>query len=296
MATKNSLTNRNANGGKMSLQAFINSPNVQNVLINRLGSEMNKTKFVSTILSATSNNPALMECDNNSIISCALLAQSLNLSPSPQLGQFYMVPFNDKNKGKVATSQIGYRGYVQLAIRSGYYKKINVVAIKEGELVKYDPLEETIEVNLIDDVDTRENTATTGYYAMFEYLNGFRKTLYWSRTKMQKHAETYSQGYKGDLKRGTAYTFWSKNFDDMAMKTMLRQLISRWGIMSTELETAFANDMTFNTDINSDSSAVYFDNSNDNAVEDVVEAVVEEKPVENNFEPVVDRNGNAKLF
>ena len=118
-----------------------------------------------------------------------------------------------------------------------------MIAIKEGELVSYNPLDEEIEVNLIEDEEQREQAATIGYYAMFEYVNGFRKTLYWSKQKMQAHAKKYSPGYASDLRKGTAYTFWSKDFDGMAMKTMLRQLISKWGIMSIEMQTALETDM-----------------------------------------------------
>ena len=139
----------------------------------------------------------------------------------------------------VAQFQIGYKGYIQLAIRSGQYKKLNVLAIKEGELIKYDPLNEEIEVKLIENEEEREKTSTIGYYAMFEYMNGFRKTLYWSRSKMEAHAIKYSKGYAA--KKG--YSFWEKDFDGMAYKTMLRQLISKWGIMSIDMLTALEKDM-----------------------------------------------------
>lgn len=196
-------------------------------------------RFISAIVSAVNTNPALQECSNSSILSGALLGESLKLSPSPQLGQYYLVPFNDKNRGKVAQFQMGYKGYIQLAIRSGQYKKLNVLAIKEGELVKFDPLNEEIIVNLIEDEDVREKTPTIGYYAMFEYTNGFRKAIYWSKAKMEAHALKYSAGYKA--KKG--YTFWEKDFDGMAYKTMLRQLISKWGIMSVEMANAIDSDM-----------------------------------------------------
>jgi len=128
-------------------------------------------------------------------------------------------------------------------MRSGQYKKLNVLSIKNGELVKYDPLNEEIEVNLIEDDEKREETPTSGYYAMFEYLNGFRKTMYWSVKKMTAHAKKYSPGYRSDLEKGNSWTFWSKDFDGMAYKTMLRQLISKWGIMSVEMQKAFETDM-----------------------------------------------------
>ena len=128
------------------------------------------------------------------------------------------------------------------------------MAIKEGELVRYDPLNEEIEVNLIDDEEEREKAATIGYYAMFEYTNGFKKAMYWSKAKMEAHALKYSAGYAADKRKGNQYTFWSKDFDGMAYKTMLRQLISKWGIMSIDLVTAIDSDMAV---INSDGSKSY---------------------------------------
>lgn len=201
----------------------------------------NSDQFITSIISAVNANPQLQECTNASILSAALVGQSLKLSPSPQLGQYYFVPFRNNRQGTVqAQFQIGYKGYIQLALRSGQYRKLNVVAIKEGELVRYNPLTEDIEVNLIQDEETRENTPTIGYYAMFEYINGFRKAIYWSKAKMERHAERYSMGYKAHK----GYTFWEKDFDAMAYKTMLRQLISKWGIMSIDMQTAIINDYT----------------------------------------------------
>ena len=160
------------------------------------------------------------------------------------------------------------KGYIQLAIRSGQYKKLNVMAIKEGELVRFDPLNEEIEVNLIEDEEVRENALTIGYYAFFEYTNGFRKALYWSKAKMESHALKYSQGYAADKKKGTAWTFWSKDFDGMAFKTMLRQLISKWGIMSIEMQSAIDADMAV---INEDGTKDYVDNSYIEAEATVIE-------------------------
>lgn len=213
--------------------------------INEVIGSKDGQRFMTSIISAVSNNPALAECDQGSILSAAMLGESLKLSPSPQLGQYYMVPFNDRNRGcKVAQFQLGYRGMIQLAIRSGYYKKLNVLAIKEGELISFNPLEEEIEVQLIEDEETRENATTIGYYGMFEYCNGFKKAMYWSKKKMECHALKYSMGYKA--KKG--YTFWEKDFDGMAYKTMLRQLISKWGIMSIEMQTAQERDMAVITE------------------------------------------------
>lgn len=242
---------------KIGFTAFMTSNVVTKKVNQIIGDEKSGKRFISAIVSAVNNNPLLKECDNASILSGALLGESLNLSPSPQLGMYYLVPFKDKERGQVATFQLGYKGYIQLAIRSGQYKKLNVLSIKEGELIKYDPLAEEIEVNLISDEEEREKTKTVGYYAMFEYANGFKKTMYWSKEKMEAHALKYSQGYRADKQKKTQYTFWSKDFDGMAYKTLLRQLISKWGIMSVEMQQAYEGDMAY---IKDDGSKKYIDN------------------------------------
>ena len=228
-----------------TFSAMVSTSGYQKMINTALQDPKRAQRFVASITSAVVINPMLQECDPKTILSAALLGESLNLSPSPQLGQYYLVPFNNTKKGcKDAQFQLGYKGYIQLALRSGYYKKLNVIAIKAGELVRFDPLNEEISVNLIEDEIAREASATIGYYAMFEYLNGFHKAMYWSVEKMQAHALRYSKGYAA--KKG--YTFWEKDFDSMAFKTMLRQLISKWGVMSIDLQTAFEADFVASPD------------------------------------------------
>ena len=264
MAVQNSLVAKKKATG---FTAYLTADAVKEQ-INKVVGSKNGTRFISSIVSAVNNNKELQVCSNSSILSAALLGESLNLSPSPQLGQYYLVPFNNKD-GKVAQFQLGYKGYIQLAIRSGQYKKINVLSIKEGELVRYDPLNEEIEVNLIEDEEEREKATTIGYYAMFEYTNGFKKAMYWSRAKMEAHALKYSAGYAADKRKHTQYTFWSKDFDGMAYKTMLRQLISKWGIMSIDLVTAIDADMAI---VNEDGSKSYVE------VEEEVNNYTENEP------------------
>lgn len=238
MAVSNSLAKKQS---RLSMTAYLSQDAVKDQ-INKVVGGKDGQRFITAIVSAVTVNPALSECSNASILSAALLGESLKLSPSPQLGHYYMLPFDDKKKGMVAVFVLGYKGMIQLAIRSGQYKKINVLAIKEGELDFFDPLNEDIKVSLmIDKWDEREAAETIGYYAMFELNNGFRKSIYWSKAQMEKHAEKYSPGYRA--KKG--YTFWEKDFDAMAYKTMLRQLIGKWGIMSIEMQRAFDDDMTF---------------------------------------------------
>lgn len=281
MAVQNSLAKRNQ---KMGLTAYLTQDAVKRQINSVVGGK-NGTRFISSIVSAVQTTPALQECTNPSILSAALLGEALNLSPSPQLGQFYMVPFDNKKKGcKEAQFQLGYKGYVQLAIRSGCYKRLNVLAIKEGELIRYDPLDEEIEVSLIEDDIVREETPTAGYYAMFEYENGFKKTMYWTKRKMLAHAEKYSYAFaknggakslelleEGKIPEKEMWkysSFWFKDFDGMALKTMLRQLISKWGIMSIKLQTAYDKDMAV---IQEDGSAEYVENEPQEAPEVVGE-------------------------
>lgn len=269
MAVQNSLARQDQS---MKLSVYLQNDAVKKQ-INQVVGGKNGTRFISSIVSAVQSTPALQECTSPSIVNAALLGEALNLSPSPQLGQFYMVPFDNKKKGcKEAQFQLGYKGYIQLAIRSGYYKKLNVLAIKEGELVRYDPLDEEVEVNLIDDDILREEAPTMGYFAMFEYENGFWKTLYWSKKKMLAHAEKYSfafyknggakslelleQGKIPEKDMWKYSSFWFKDFDGMALKTMLRQLISKWGIMSIDLQNAIDKDMAV---IHEDGKTEYVD-------------------------------------
>ena len=262
MAVANRLAPRTQ---KTGLTAYLTQDAVKDQ-INKVVGGKNGTRFISSIVSAVQATPALQECTNSSILSAALLGESLNLSPSPQLGQYYMVPYDNRSKGaKEAQFQLGYKGYIQLATRSSQYKKLNVLSIKEGELIRFDPLNEEIEVNLIQDDEQREAAPTIGYYAMFEYTNGFRKAMYWSRAKMEAHAKKYSPGYKRDLEKGTNWTFWAKDFDAMAYKTMLRQLISKWGIMSIDLQDAIDSDMAV---IREDGSRDYVETVQPDAVEE----------------------------
>lgn len=275
MGVKNTLVKSQNDEKKLPFSVAIRQKSWQDLINNTLGDPEHAKRFVAAVTSAVSVNPALQDCDAGTVLSAALLGESLNLSPSPQLGQYYMVPYKQKEKRDregnviipertVAQFQIGYKGMIQLAVRSGYYRKIVVLPIKEGELIRYDPLEEEIVVHLIEDDGIREETPTIGYYAMFEYIGGtFRKAMYWSKEKMIAHADRYSPAFSKEATGGNYpkvsfadyeagkypqkdewkySSFWYKDFDGMAIKTMLRQILSKWGIMSVDLQKAFAAD------------------------------------------------------
>lgn len=237
------------------IAAYLNNEEVKSNILSVVG-EKNAKNFISSIVSAVQTTPALQKCTKISILNAALLGQALNLTPSPQLAMFYMVPY--KNKGvDEAQFQLGWKGYVQLAIRSGQYRKIVTSEVREGEIKEFNPITEEFKLDPVLDVQKRLSLPVIGYYAMLELTNGFRKEIFWTKEKMEDHAKQYSKGYASDLRNNTAYTFWSKNFDDMAKKTMLRQLISKWGIMSIEMQSAFESDMAV---IDADGNKRYVDN------------------------------------
>lgn len=274
---------------KVGFATFCSNPAVRQNISNVIG-EGKTTQFIASVVSAVQTNKALAECTNSSIFSAALLGESLQLSPSPQLGQFYLVPYKDRKTGiSEAQFQLGSKGYKQLAIRSGQYRKIVTSVVKQGELKSFNPITEEYVFEPVTDPDVREKLPVVGYYASFTLVNGFQKELYWSKEKMVEHAKRYSQGYRSDVQKGTSYTFWSKDFDAMAEKTMVRQLISKWGIMSIEMQKAYESDMGV---LSQDGGIRYIDNE-----EDIAETVREE--IQNNanqIELTVDEPDSQENF
>lgn len=261
-------TTTNQVATKKSFSNFMQSVGSK-LVANTITDESRKVQFISNIVSAVSTNPMLQECDQVSVISAGLQAESLHFPVNSQLGYCYLVPFNDKKAGmKKAQFMIGFKGYIQLAIRTGKYKNINVIEVKEGELNEFDPLK-GMTFNWVRDYEKRKSLKTIGYVGEFELVNGFTKNLYISYEEMLDHADTYSQAFSKDAttkKMGNktyktvSYedykngkydkndewlysSFWYKNFDEMAKKTVIRQLLSRWGLMSVEMEKAYDNDM-----------------------------------------------------
>ncbi len=297
MATKNEVAAQ-----KVGIAGFLATEAVRANVIQVVGAK-NATRFISSVVSAVQTNPALAECTNKSILSAALLGEALNLSPSPQLGQFYMVPYKKKDKqGNVisvdAQFQMGAKGYKQLAMRTGQYLDIDVIYVRKGEYLGRDKFTGKQRFEFIEDDAVREELPIVGYLAYFELLNGFRKQIYWTKEKMEKHADTYSQAFSLDSykklldgkipqKEMWKYSsYWYKSFDDMAEKTMIRQLISKWGIMSIELETAYRNDMAV---IDENGNPHYVDNPSTNIAQQVADEIevnansvpfeaIEEKP------------------
>lgn len=275
-------TNLTTQKQKPRFSVAISTKGYQQLIANTLRDPNRQKRFVASITASVAVSAELQKCDAGSILACALLGESLNLSPSPQLGQYYLLPFECKIKGpdgktvwlmdnngnfvtdekgkrvplteKKAQFVLGYRGYIQLALRTGQYKDLDVIEIKDGEFLGRDRLTGRPKFAFFEDEEEREAAPVIGYMAFFEYLNGFTKILYWTKPKMLRYADQHAPAFSAsayqkilngeipDKEMWKYSSFWYKDFDSMAKKTMLRQLISKWGIMSAELQTVFDQD------------------------------------------------------
>lgn len=236
------------------------------IVSNTLQDPKRQMNFIANVVSAVSTNTALQECDQASVVSAALQCEVLGFPLNSSLGYAYLVPYKitewDKEQkkrvevGKAAQFQMGYKGYIQLAIRSGQYKEISVAEVREGELGYNDPLK-GMSFNWLPYAE-RKNKKVIGYAGYFELTSGFTKTVYFEYEEMLDHADMYSAAFskekylklkKGEIKEDwSTSSYWYKNFDDMAKKTVLRQMLSKWGIMSVEMQNAFEKDQTISTD------------------------------------------------
>ena len=218
---------------------------VANTVKNLLASPAMKKRFEEVLGSKASgylasvaslSAVALKDVEPNSIAAAAFVSATLDLPINPNLGFAYLVPFNEKQENnkyiKKAQFQLGYKGFIQLALRTGQYKNINVVEVYEGQLKDWNPLTEEIEF----DFKNKESEKIVGYASYFKLVNGFEKTTYWSIEDVKTHAEKFSKTYK------SKYGVWANNFNEMAKKTVLKNTLSKWGILSIEMQTAMITD------------------------------------------------------
>lgn len=232
-----------------------------------LGSKANQ--FTASIINAVSTNNQLQKCEPNSIMSAAFVAASFDLPIDGNLGFSAIVPYKDK-----AQFQMMYKGFIQLAIRSGQYRSMNYAEVYEDELKSYNPI--TKEVDFINEfkADSQrqkgEKDKIVGYYAWLELLNGFKQGLYMTVGEVRNHALTYSASYKSDIKKGWNNSKWSTDFDAMAKKTVIKLLLSKWGVLSIDMQKAIELDQQVFT---RDGNGEYQDNPDhvDKEVVDVFE-------------------------
>lgn len=178
-------------------------------------------QFMASIVNLVNSDSYLQKCKPMSVIQACVMAATMDLPVDKNLGYAWIIPYKD-----TATFQIGYKGYIQLALRSGQYKAVNVIDVHEGELAKWNPLTEELEI----DFTQRKSDAVIGYAGYFELLNGFRKAVYWSREEILAHRKRFSKTKSGGV--------WDSDFDAMARKTVIRNLLSKWGILSIAMQTA----------------------------------------------------------
>ena len=279
------------------IASYLASPAVRESITNVLGKD-HVDSFVADVVACVQNNETLAKCTNKSIFSAALLSKSIDLPLTPQLGYAYLVPFDNKHQEngktvylKEATFQMGWKGYVQLALRSNNYRKLIATDVRKGEISGYNPFEDKYDITPL---DFEKRTARDdkgnylipiiGYYAKMELVNGFTKEMYMSYEDMLAYAKKYSKAYRNDLNKHTTYSFWTTKFEDMAKKTMLRQILGKWGLLTSELKTAYTHDMAL---IDEDGTIEYVDNKPDDTEpvvnpfgkeEEVIDGVVEEIP------------------
>ena len=264
------------------LKEYVDNPQTQKRMRDIL--DKNSPAFLSSIISAVDQNNQLQKCDPASIMKAAFIAAAFKLPISAGLGFAHIVPYNNK-----AQFQLGWKGFVQLAIRSGQYKSIHVSEIYEDELDFYNPITGKIKFKDPENWFDRDSgkKEPVGFYARFELVTGFIKEDYKSRKAIALHAEKYSSAYKYDLRQHKKSSLWTTDFNAMANKTVLKLLLSKYGILSTDLQEAMIADQKIDGE--------YRDNprfkDNDEVVEvPIVSAEVDKKETETIEAPDPDAN------
>lgn len=279
---KNDLVGSNSNSlstgingtGIPALKSLLATEAIRKQMKSLLGDKAGH--FMMAIVGVVEGTPQLQDCEPQSIINSAIASATLDLPIEKNLGYAYIVPYKDK-----AQFQMGYKGYIQLALRSGQYKYINSIEIKEGELENYNLLTGEFNFKFIEDINQRLEAKTIGYASYIEFTNGFRNTLYMTKEQVLDHAEKYSQSYGTDLKKGYSSSNWSKNFDAMALKTVLKLNLSKFGALSVSVQKALQIDGSSIKSISEEGTinVEYVDNTNEEnkIIGDVEFATNEEK-------------------
>ncbi len=238
-ALKNQLVNKQPEASKqvaaqsLGLKNLLSAPTMKKKFEQVL--EKKAPQFMSSLLNLYNGDPNIQAAEPMSIVSSAMVAATLDLPIDKNLGYAWIVPFYDSKKGhKAAQFQLGYKGYIQLALRTGQYKSINVIEVREGELVKWNRLTEEIDL----DLDAATSDKVIGYCGYFKLINGFEKTVYWTRDEIEAHRIKFNKAKD----KTSLNNVWRSDYDAMAMKTVLRNMLGKWGILSVEMQTAVAED------------------------------------------------------
>lgn len=231
----------------MGVKSLVYSNDIQKRLSDML--DTRASAFTSSIINLVASNKDLQLCSSDTILKSAMVAASLNLSIDPNLGQAAIVPYNSKNSDtKVAQFQMMWRGFVQLAIRSGVYERLNATKVYADEVERYDPFTARLVTTPPDKWNQRragEEDKVVGYYAYFklnERGGNFEMSIYMTKEDVENHAKKYSQAYRSDKKYKSSKSMWTTDFDTMGEKTVLKRLLSRYGVLSVDMEKAIAYD------------------------------------------------------
>lgn len=212
---------------KVPVRTLVTSPNLKKKFEDVLGDKA--PQFISSLVNVVNSTQSLQNVDQMSVIQTAMVAASLDLPIDKNLGYMWLVPYKHQ-----ATPQIGYKGYIQLAQRSGQYRRMNAIVVYEGEFGGWNPLTE----ELIYTPENKSSDKVVGYLGHFELLNGFEKTVFWTREEVDKHRQRFSKMSGGNTPSGV----WKTDFDAMALKTVLRNMLTKWGPMSVYMQTAISKD------------------------------------------------------
>ncbi len=259
----------------VQVKQMISQENVKKKFAEVLGQKA--PQFLASITTVIQGSSQLKKCDANSIMSAAFVAATYDLPIDSNLGFSAIVPYNENvytprtkqwEKRPRAQFQMMYKGFIQLAIRSGYYEKMNYAVVYEDELVSYNPI--TGEIAFVKDFSkctqrsNGESGKIAGYYAWFRLKTGFQQELYMSTAEVDNHAKKYSQSYRYDISQNKKSSKWTTNFEAMALKTVIKLLLSKWGILSVDMQRAIQDDQTV---YDEDGNGSYGDNK-----EDIIEA------------------------
>ena len=218
---------------KMSIESLVHNEEFMHKAEDILGE--GTPQFMTSVLTLKNSNKLLAECDPIKLYNCCLMSAALKLPFNQNLGQAYIVPFKNKQGEQEPQLQIGYKGFIQLAQRSGQFRRINCSDVREGEIKSRNRLTGEIEFEWLEDAE-RDRKEIKGYVAYFELLNGYQQTLYMSKEEVLAHAGRYSQSYK------KGYGVWIDNFDAMARKTVLKRILNLFAPLSVDMQKAMEYD------------------------------------------------------
>ena len=228
------------------LKTLLATPSITKRLEEIIGK--NTGSFCASLIQISNSNALLQRAEPNTVISAAIVAATLNLPINNALGFAYIVPFNNSKAGMVeAQFQIGYKGLIQLAMRSGQIKRLVTTEIYANQIISRNPIK-GYEFDF--DIQPEKHEPAVGYYAYMELVNGFIAEAYMSVEDVQAHAARYSQTYK------KGYGVWKDNFDEMAKKTVMKQLLSKYAPMSIELQRATLADQSVIHEIPENSNVI----------------------------------------